>query len=240
MTEIIVISGVLFVAAFIRSGLGFGDALFSMPLITLVAGLKVASPLVAMVATTMSLIILVQSYRLVSFRSLLILLIATLPGVPLGIYILKTGNESILQMILGLIILLYALLNLITPVGPRLRNDRTAPLFGIIAGIMGGAYNTNGPPIVFYSLLRNWDPSRFRATMQAYFLPSGGAILGGHIIAGNIGSIHSRYYLYALPGIFLGILLGAIFHKKLNREIFRTLIYILLILLGGMLVIGAL
>ena len=41
--------------------------------------------------------------------------------------------------------------------------------FGFFAGILGGAYNTNGPPVVIYGSLRKWSPATFRATLQGYF-----------------------------------------------------------------------
>ena len=45
-------------------------------------------------------------------------------------------------------------------------------LFGFGAGVLGGAYGMNGPPLVAYGALRHWSPKRFRATLQGYFLPA--------------------------------------------------------------------
>ncbi len=45
---------VLFCSTFIRATFGFGDALVAMPLLAMVVGLKTATPLVALVASTRS------------------------------------------------------------------------------------------------------------------------------------------------------------------------------------------
>jgi uncharacterized membrane protein YfcA len=41
---------------------------------------------------------------------------------------------------------------------------------GLLAGILGGAYGINGPPLVIYGAKRRWSAQHFRATLQGYFL----------------------------------------------------------------------
>jgi uncharacterized membrane protein YfcA len=60
---LIPVAGVLFVAAFIRSALGFGDAVVAMPLLAMAVGLRTATPLVAFVGPTISLLILARDWR---------------------------------------------------------------------------------------------------------------------------------------------------------------------------------
>ena len=47
-TIILAILSILFISTFIRSTLGFGDALLAMPLLTLIIGVQTATPLVAL------------------------------------------------------------------------------------------------------------------------------------------------------------------------------------------------
>jgi len=44
--------------------------------------------------------------------------------------------------------------------------------FGFLAGILGGAYNANGPPIVIYGVMRGWKKEAFRASLQGFFFVS--------------------------------------------------------------------
>ena len=99
----------------------------------------------------------------------------------------------------------------------------------------GGAYNTNGPPVVIYATLRRWPPSRFRATMQAYFLPSSLLIAAGHGLAGlwtrDVLALsrlrRARRAASASPR-------GALVHRHIPIAAFRRVIYGVLIV-GGVL-----
>ena len=67
-TQTIVVVAILFVSAFARSALGFGDALIAMPLLAMVISLQTATPLVAFGASTIAFTILLSDWRSVDFR----------------------------------------------------------------------------------------------------------------------------------------------------------------------------
>jgi uncharacterized membrane protein YfcA len=113
-------------------------------------------------------------------------------------------------------------------------------MVGWIAGVLGGAYNTNGPPVVAYGMLRGWPPERFRATLQGYFLPTGLMILAGHGIAGMWTGEVLKLYLYSLPAIVVGAVLGGLVNRKLTQNVFAKLVYGFLVLMGGVLLVKAL
>ena len=76
---------------------------------------------------------------------------------------------------------------------------------GVIAGVLGGAYGMNGPPLVVYGALRRWDPPRFRATLQAYFLPASALGLVGYAATGLVGQELLRDVAWCLPGAAVAI-----------------------------------
>jgi len=230
--------GVVFVAAFIRSALGFGDAVVAMPLLAMALGIRTATPLVAFVGPTISILVLAGNWRKVEFAAAGRLIAATLLGIPVGIYGLARLPEAPLKAALGSIILLYGVFGLAKP-GARLKRERAwHPWFvGASAGVLGGAYNTNGPPVVAFGMLRGWPPESFRATLQGYFLPTGLAILAGHGLAGLWTKTVLTSYLYALPGIVLGVLLGGLLNKKLTHRAFTRLVYASLVIMGAVMLI---
>jgi hypothetical protein len=155
-----------------------------------------------------------------------------------GIYGLARLPEAPLKIALGSLILLYGLFGLARP-GTRLEGERAAfPwIVGWSAGVLGGAYNTNGPPIVAYGMLRGWPPESFRATLQGYFLPTGLAILAGHGLAGLWTGTVLKSYLYSLPAIVLGVLLGGLLNKKLTHAVFAKLVFASLAVMGAVLLL---
>lgn len=236
-TSLILILIIVFLAALIRSTFGFGDALVGMPLITIVAGIQVATPVIQMFGTTIAISILIRQWRHVDFKSAWRLIVSSLVGIPIGLYYLKEVNENLVKLILALVIILFALYQVVRPRLATLKNDRFALFFGLLGGILGGAYNTNGPPVIFYGTLRQWDPSRFRATMQGYFLPTGSAIVVGHLIAGLWTPLVIRYYVIGLPVVLVAILLGSYFNKRFDQEKFIKYVYLILVILGVFLLI---
>jgi uncharacterized membrane protein YfcA len=238
---LIPVVGVIFVAAFFRSAMGFGDAVVAMPLLAMVIGLKTATPLVAFTGPTISLLILLKSWRAGDMKAAARLIVASLLGIPLGIYGLARLPEEPLKAALGALILLYGLFGLAKP-GVRMKNEKAwVPwLVGWTAGVLGGAYNTNGPPVVAYGIMRGWPPDRFRATLQGYFLPTGLMILAGHGIAGMWTGEVLRLYFLSLPAIAVGVVLGGLVNQKLKPDVFVKLVYVFLAAMGAVLLIRVL
>jgi uncharacterized membrane protein YfcA len=237
---VLAVAGIILVAAFVRSALGFGDAVVAMPLLVALLGLKTATPLVAFMGPTIAALILARHWRKGDWKASLRLVGASFAGIPVGVYLLTRLPDAPLRIALGAIILAYGLFGMLRP-GMRIRNEK-APLpylVGFVAGIFGGAYNTNGPPIVIYGRLRDWPPERFRATLQAYFLPVGLFILMGHGAAGLWTGRVIGLYLWSLPALVLGVWTGELAHRSLPADRFRLYVDAVLVVMGAFLILRA-
>ncbi|MBN2450366.1 MAG: sulfite exporter TauE/SafE family protein, partial [Lentisphaeria bacterium] len=190
---------VVVLATAVRGLLGFGNALIAMPLLALLLPKEVVSPLVAILAMFMASIMLTQTWRHMCFRNAWRLVAGAVFGTPLGLIFLTRVPESIVQGVLAAVIFLFSLYSLTRPRLFHLKTDHGALLAGFVAGMLGGAYNTNGPPVVVYGAMRGWDPERFRATMQAFFWPAGLFILVGHASAGLWTREVFRHLLCCIP-----------------------------------------
>jgi len=228
----VIVLGVLFFASFARSAIGFGDALLAMPVLALILGMKTATPLVALVALTIGITILLRAWRHVDARATWRLILSTFAGIPLGLTLLKMAPVGVVRLILGVVLVTFGAYHLSRLRLPKLRTERLSYLFGFVAGILGGAYNTNGPPVVIYGVMREWPKQRFRATLQGYFLITGSTIVASHGIAGMWTREVFRLYLYGLPIVVGGVMLGGWAHHRASGEQFRCALNIFLIALG--------
>jgi uncharacterized membrane protein YfcA len=228
---------IVFLATLVRSTFGFGDALVGMPLLALVTSLRAATPLMGFVGPTIAIGLLAREWRRIDWKSAVGLIISTLAGIPFGLFLLKRVDENIVNLVLAVVIIAFSLYSLIKPGLLRLTSDRPAVFFGFLAGILGAAYNTNGPPVILYGALRGWKPESFRATLQGYFLPTGAAILVGQGLAGMWTATVVTTYLYALPLIALGIVAGLTLGRKIPANKFNRYIYGMLFVLGIVLLI---
>lgn len=237
MTLYIAVLMILFVSTFTRSALGFGDAVIAMPLLAMAVGIQTATPLVAFAAVTISISILCKNWHVADMKATWKLVLSSLAGIPLGLLMLKGVSEDLMKGVLGTIIALYGVYNLIRP-NIILRQDRfgLSYIFGFIAGVLGGAYNTNGPMVAIYGTIRHWPPRHFRATMQGYFLPTGFLILLGHGVSGLWTQKVLILYVLALPVVLLAVYLGGKANRSLPQEQFKKYIYSILIIMGLILV----
>lgn len=194
--------------------------------------LLTASPVVALAGTIMSLGILGTDRKSVDFPSAWRLIAAAFLGIPLGVLLLCFAPERAVKFILGLVLVLYGIFHFLTPRAPRLPHENYAFPFGFIAGILGGAYSTSGPPLVIYGTLRHWSPASFRATLQYCFLASSLATLAGHGLAGLWTPLVIKLFLWALPGIGLGIYLGGKAHRAIPQQAFSRIVVGVLMVIG--------
>lgn len=231
------ILAIVFLAALVRGAFGFGDALIGMPLLALFVPLTFATPLMALVGPTLAVLILAKEWRSLDVRGAGVLIASTLAGIPVGLWGLKRIDGRIVNLILAVVIILFALYSLLHPGLLRLRTARSAPLFGFTAGVLGAAYNTNGPPVIFYGALRGWAPESFRATLQGYFLPTGTAILIGQGIAGMLRKPVLMSYLYALPLLALAVTLGRALSRRIPAAKHAGWIYAIMLGAGLVLLI---
>lgn len=217
-----------------RSAFGFGDALVAMPLLAFVIELNEARPLVAMVSLVVAIFILSRDWRSVHTQGTWRLIVAAVVGIPVGMYILdvKVVSEQAVKAILAALIIGYSLYSLARPTLPRLKNERMAYLFGFFSGVLGGAYNTAGPPLVIYGTARRWAAVSFRATMQSAFLPISTFIVVCHGFSGNVTKQVWIYFGLCLPAAVVGVVLGKKINRRFHNDRFIVAVYLLLILIG--------
>jgi uncharacterized membrane protein YfcA len=226
-------------ATFVQSGFGFGEALIAMPLLTLFLPITVATPIVAFFGFTISMSISLSSLKDIDFGAAWRLILMSLIGIPIGLLFLKSGSEMLIKQILGIVLMLFGLYRIFQPRLVELKNPLWAYAFGLISGILGGAYNTNGPPIVIYAVMRGWDPKKFRATLQGFFFISGFMILAGHGISGLWTPDVFKLFGICLPFILFAVYLGGRMNAKLAKPRFEKMLNYLIVVLGSIMLLTA-
>lgn len=221
-------------ATLIRSAFGFGEALIAVPLLAFFLPMRVAAPLAVLVSITIAAVVVLQDWRHIHLRSAAWLVLSTLFGIPLGLLLLTHSPEHLVKAGLGGLILLFALFCLFGNMRLQLHQDSRTWLLtcGFFAGVLGGAYGMNGPPLVIYGSLRNWTAQHFRATLQAYFLPASLLGMWGYWGTGLWTSTVTYDYLLSLPVLLPAVFLGRAINHRLSAAAFSRYIY------GGLAAIG--
>ena len=229
---LVAVLAVLLLATLVRSAFGFGEALVAVPLLALILPVESAAPLAVLVSITVAGIVLAQDWEDVDVNSAGRLVLWTLAGSPLGLLLLIRAPEPAVKAALGCVILAFSTFSLLNRRRHLLADDRLAWIFGLSAGVLGGAYGMNGPPLVMYGTLRGWSPARFRATLQGYFLPASVIVMLGYWSTGLWTKEVSRYYLVSLPIVLVAILLGRVANRRMSAPRFIYYIH------GGLAAVG--
>jgi uncharacterized membrane protein YfcA len=219
---------VVFAATLFRSAFGFGEALIAVPLLALFIPLKVASPLAVLVSITIAAVVVAQDWRKIHLRSTGWLVGSTLFGIPVGLLLLTSSHQKAVKIALGIFIVAFSVYSLLGRRPPELKTDSKAWLLGcgFAAGVIGGAYGMNGPPLVIYGAMRRWSAQHFRATLQAYFLPASVIGMGGYWLAGLWVPAVTHYYLLCLPVLLPAVWLGRVVNHRLHGDAFLKYVYV--------------
>jgi uncharacterized membrane protein YfcA len=234
---IVAVIAVIFVATLIRSAFGFGEALVSVPLLALLISAKVAVPLAVLFSITVAGIVVIQDWHKIHLDSAWRLILPTLAGIPLGVLVLKKVPEPVVKASLAVLIITFSTYCLWRRTPLELRNDRLAWLFGFVAGVLGGAFGMNGPPLVVYGSLRRWSAEHFRATLQGYFLPASLIGLAGYWWANFWVADVTRYYLLAFAPAVVAVFVGRAINQRLKGRHFVLYVHVGLIVVGTILLI---
>lgn len=158
-----------FVAGVARGFSGFGAALIFVPLASALVGPKIAVPLLLVVDFIAALGMIPDAWRKADRRDVAIMSIGGLIGVPIGVYVLTIMEPTALRW--AIVVLVFALLALIMS-GWKYRSEPTPPMtvgVGLTSGLLSGAAQIGGPPVVAYLLGRAMNHHGVRANIVLYF-----------------------------------------------------------------------
>lgn len=232
MIETWLVAGVVFLGVFTQSLTGFGVALVTMALLPDLIGIRMASPLVALVSLSVEIVLLTRYHHAIELRPVVRMIGAALVGIPFGIACVRLLDENLVLGLLGLVVAGYALYALSGVRLPELKHPAWPYLAGLAGGFLGGAYNTSGPPVIIYGNCSRWEPEQFKSNLQGYFLVSSLVVLGGHAFSRNLTAQVWQAYLRLLPVIGLALIAGLLLDGRVSPLGFRKLVLVVLVVMG--------
>lgn len=232
----LIIMAIVFIGAMTQGLTGFGFALISVPLLSVFMDIKSAIPLGALCGLVINAVLFLKFKNDISFSEIRNLIFGAIIGIPAGVIFLRNAPSRILKLLLAFIILLFALFSIAGKIKPRGISRNWGYFYGILSGMLGGAFNTNGPPVLIYSYLQDWDKQKVKASLIGFFTFTSVVIVSSHALAGLITRGIMVQYLYLLPVIAVGIIAGnhlfaRISAKTYNKVILYSLIGISLLLI---------
>ena len=239
METYILVCLVVFFAGLTKGLSGFGSILLSLPLLAIFLDIKIVIPLVALFGLCITIILLAQLWKYVDWKKIYPLLLGACPGVPLGVFFLKTLDKDLIQWVLGIILISYALYGLFLRSPKKGIWEGWAYLFGFLSGCLGGAVSATGPAVIVYTSLQTWSKDKIKVTLQGFFLVSGVMVVVFHAINGFTTLTVLCFFVVSLPMLILGTYVGSFFYGKIKEEDYKRIMLILLGFLGAFMIYRA-
>lgn len=232
---------VLFVGYGVRGATGFGAGVIAIPLLLLALPVAVVIPVITVCGMLASLGQAVHERRHVDWAAARGLVVPTLAGVGLGLWLFATLDPRLLLKALALFIIGYALWSVAPGAEPKggAAGGRTglrrllAPLAGALAGLVATLFGgMAGPFYVTYLRTLPLDKRRFRATIASVLFGLSAVRVAGY---GGIGLFDARalaVLAVAVPVMVVATLAGDRLHHRLAEAPFKRLVAALLVASG--------
>jgi hypothetical protein len=230
---------ILLAASLIQGFFGFGFGIVAMSGLTLTQDLVHAAGVVNITGILSISWITFQIRRHILRRLALRMLPPLLVGILVGVTALRHIERDLMVSILGASVLAISVWNLARP---RLRSSESPRLDGLVAllgGLLGGAFNTGGPPLIIHVYRRPEKPEALKATILCLFLAMGLARLPIAAAQGLVDESVWADAALAAPAVVGGAALGMALARRIHPDRFRRACWICLGLLGIGLLVGA-
>ena len=214
----------------IESIFGFGGTIIFLGISGFFFDFNSLLKLAMIVGLSSGLAVLIQSYKYVSLKHLIKILIYTIPGALIGTYFISYFASDILIKIFAIILIIYGCFNLFFPdirFPQFLKN-----FFVILGGFIQGIYTIGGPFVLMGYKDYFSSKQELRSTMAGYFfiINSLRAIFF-MFLGGSYLEIVKIYYPITLL-VMLSVWLGYFIHKQIPEILFKKLIIIAITLIG--------
>jgi uncharacterized membrane protein YfcA len=227
-------------AALCQSLTGFGFALVMVPLLSLAWDVKSAVVTSTVLGTFALLPLVFEARRHVRLAAVAALLAGSLAGIPVGILLLDWIDPEALKILVGLtVIAASVLVYRVREVRATRAGGMPAVAAGVVSGVLRASTSMGGPPAVLYLLGVEKDVEAFRGTILAFFLPMSLVTIVGLAAVGRVTPDVVRTSAIALPALVVGLVVGAWLRYRVQGEVFRIVVLMLLILTSVGVIVSA-
>lgn len=230
---------VVFVTNIIQGITGFAGTILAMPPSVLLVGFETAKPILNVLGILAGLYVVATSWKYIDRKEFVKIISVMIFGIIGGMFIksLFTGNPAVLYKILGAIVIAVGLEGIYKMFFKKSeeskpQNKIVSAALLISSGVVHGMFVCGGPLLVSYLAGKIKDKHTFRATISAVWV-----VLNTIIMIDDIRLGYFNRNVLILLGIsaallFAGMVVGNLLYKKMSRDVFMKITYILLVISG--------
>ena len=224
-TSVLVLLCITFFAAFVNGALGYGFSSLTVPVALLFYTNRILNPALVLIEVFINLYVLFINRESIPavWKRIYPILIGLLPGILLGSYLLASLHPGWIKFVTYTILLP---LILVQAAGIRrpIQSERLIGLpFGTGLGFLYSVTTVSGPPLAILFNNQGLVKQEFRAGLGLIRVAESTmtAIVYYHL--GLFAAESQSIFLMIIPGVLVGIPLGAYLIRRLDAETFRRI-----------------
>ena len=207
---------VVLLTHFIEGITGFGCTVLALPFCIPLTGIKVAVPVLVVIAWLLALYIIIIDFKHIVWREYLKIVSFVILGLPIGMGLFTFLPDALLKKLLGVFMIIVSIRGLYAAftLKPATAASGTSKLkkyllnfILFLGGIIHGAFGSGGPFVVIYATRALPDKSDFRATICTLWFTLNSIIIFKNIKMGVMAAPVIQLILWTLfvSGIFMMI-----------------------------------
>ena len=230
---------ILALANIVQAITGFAGGPLAMPPSIALVGINDAKASITLIFLLSTAVITFTNIKYINPKKLGIMILFMVIGMIPGLWLYDRLPTKILMIVYGVIVVGIGIWKLIGK-GKPIENKYLLYLALIMAGAMQGMFTSGGPFLALYATVAISEKKEFRATVSAVWTILNIYLCYNMLTQGMYNSKTINLTLVSIVPVAAAIVVGNIINKKIKQETFIKLVYILLIVSGGILLLNAL
>ena len=223
--SVIVLLGITFFAAFVNGALGYGFSSLTVPVALVFYTNRILNPALVLIEVFINLYVLFINRESVSavWKRVYPILIGLLPGIAVGSYLLASLHPGWIKFVTYSVLLP---LILVQAAGIRrpIQSERLIGLpFGTGLGFLYSVTTVSGPPLAILFNNQGLVKREFRAGLGLIRVAESSLTAMVYYHLGLFAAESQSIFLMIIPGVIVGIPLGAYLIRLLDAETFRRI-----------------
>lgn len=238
MQELLFYFFIILAASILQTSTGFGFSVMATPFLLLLFTPQEAMQINIILSLVISFSLVWKVRHDIDVALLKKVMIGSVVGAPFGSLLFALVDVTTFKLLIAILLIGLTIL-LIKNLSIQQTGSRDYGV-GFISGMFTTSIGMAGPPLLLYFASTHRDKETIRAVSLAYYIFIYLISLLSQVIFEGTSGMVWVYSMYALPIVFLGLIFGQMLFTRLNQKLFRTLIYILLVVAGLILLIQSL
>src|SRR5690242_14357553 len=223
--SVVVLAGIGLFASFVNGALGYGFSSLTVPVALVFYANRVLNPAVVLIEVVVNLYVLFINRSGVPavWRRVFPILIGLLPGIAIGAYVLASLQPVWIKLATYLIILPLILVQAAGWRRPIESRWLVGLPFGSALGVLYSVTTISGPPLAILFNNQGLVKDQFRAGLAIVRVVESSVTAIVYFQLGLFMAESQNVFLAMMPGVLLGIPLGAWLLRGLDAETFRRI-----------------